>query len=599
MSSAGDEESEEKARRVRKKSRKQFFKALEAESGDDANLDLDFSSGGESFASFTSASTAASSSLDASNTQNSSFSSLNLSSERTTSSGTNLDPDVVKELLLEDQHSAVLRNLTKFWDKKFEEKVNFMQFQHNVDLNSAFTCVALAVLCHEKNDLTLADVLWFAKTDALPFTTAAKLLPKSLKLFGCERMSFVRANPMSHKKLKEYLCKLCRKLDIQELNFGIHGTLKAVVERFCSDFCLPKVLAENVWERLKEAPVITDLKQFVPGECIKRPLLVVECRALALIVLALKSYFVLDDRIESRISKKAKKFNKSKKFPGEKYFNFDDWFKLSKMRLFLAVKHSHLLHDQFKELYSGVELTAKALKSRYEFEGDLIKAKRANQVVKKDQSAAVERPMMTFGLMAEKLKELRKEGGKTGGKGEIEYLRKSKTTLTDFTRYLLDSADVLDDEDDKKKLRRLLNMRKNKLEERVNQSGESPDENPVDSFRCSYLNQLVIRKSDVQEDEDEDLEVQTFPSEIPNDDDDSGRRIYWRTWTTAPQGVWAPNYGSYEPLFEDRIRAAVPENFLWLCEYFCAYAGLELNDLVTELMSVEEVVWKYHPTFFA
>ncbi len=300
--------------------------------------------------------------------------------------------------------------------------------RHDVTLPTAFSCFALGVLCNEGNVFTVADLVYWVETGAISYRTATRHIPRALQLRGRDDIRrFEPLTELTHDFLRERLFTLACILNLGEVNFNAHGTLKHVLKRYLREFSLPARLKRCIFRALSEGGrELLELNQTFPMSAPVKALDVFVCadvRALGLILWALKHLYVMDGLSESALSRHRR--------PGA--FLVAKWLRLSRARLLLAVRHAHVLHRKFGHLCPEVELSDEAALAEARHDSDEICLRKVNmRKARRDskQAAAVKKKFLSE-LTRLDVNDDHRDGDEDHGKDPF-YLSASLCPLHDF-----------------------------------------------------------------------------------------------------------------------------------------------------------------------
>ena len=170
-----------------------------------------------------------------------------------------------------------------------------------------FSIFCLAVLLLENNTYTLSDLIRFAKSGVLSYDTCSQHIPQVIKiksLFDLTKLTGL--NPKSnsdqllyHLVLRKYMSQLGSMLNLNSARFG---NIKSLIKRYLKEFSLPKYMAKMLERSFGQSGLLDmdmtfyDRKEHYAGKIDNvKPLISSDLRAVALILLALKYCYGLDD----------------------------------------------------------------------------------------------------------------------------------------------------------------------------------------------------------------------------------------------------------------------------------------------------------------
>jgi len=492
-----------------------------------------------------------------------------------------------KEAHAEVNHAHVVRNVISQRKRRAKdvEKISEKDAR-NLNKRNVFACFALATLCCKDSRLTLADLIWLASTGAVSYDTATKNVPPALKLRTLADHNRVQDNlnsPVDQVWLKSAIFRLGCFLDLKMVNFDAHDNLRNTVERYVREFSLPKCVTGAVLDSLAACPEALDLKQYFtednPSSQNNFGLLGADIRALAVILMALKYVFVLDDWSEEVHSAAASRLNRELNEGEQPAFVFSEWFQFSRERLFQAVRHHHVLNKKFTHIFEGrVRLTPEAEVEAVRYEADVLREQTANI----DENITLDSKLckQIGQALSDELDLNQYERTTRVGPD----LKCSLTPLHDFALHHADQMVQGGDGPTEGQLAmaKLLDMHNHRLG--FNFPGSSKFDLP---WRKGHLASTKNRK---MEREEEDVYIETRKPEVT--ENGLAECIYWRVSTRGGiENLFERQSGDRENhMMREQIIKDLPETFSWLLRYFAAHAGLSPVDLLLELQAVERAV---------
>ena len=223
-----------------------------------------------------------------------------------------------------------------------------------IRLKMTFSLFALAVMTTKNNWITLADLLYWAKNDALTWFSCIIAVPKELKMSTLQdhiTFSGFKQPFMDHRTIRRNMYDMGSWLNLKCVNLsaGDGSHILKVLARYIRELSLPRKLLD-IAQNLLPANLITEGFSF----SFDRPSAVsvssngkiipsTDDYCMGIILFVLKYLYVLDDVTNREI------------VGSQQEFNVNDWIKLSKLRCGLAVRYCYNLHDQLRNLAPNVQ----------------------------------------------------------------------------------------------------------------------------------------------------------------------------------------------------------------------------------------------------
>ncbi|XP_078069277.1 TATA box-binding protein-associated factor RNA polymerase I subunit B [Mustelus asterias] len=186
-----------------------------------------------------------------------------------------------------------------------------------------------------RESITLADLLRFVSEQHVPYLNTFQYFPEEMKLYGPDIRIFQVQSIPSYEEIQRKMHQLAEFLDmprfpeITEKCF-LHPDILCI--KYLMEANLPESL--HIWtQRLVKKMGIGEV-DFLTFHPLSRRAKTVkyEVQAVAVIVVALKLLFVLDDKHEWLLSKQADEINKQNS-EGTKLFQFKKWYKVMRLSL--------------------------------------------------------------------------------------------------------------------------------------------------------------------------------------------------------------------------------------------------------------------------
>jgi hypothetical protein len=526
-------------------------------------------------------------------TSTTSYETLNSSDESAATDATNDtinedDPEV------EGVHMMALERLTL-------SKINLAKrggFQPKVmkvetlKRRTAFGILSLGVMLSEGNSLTLGDLIRYANSDALSYSTSVQNVPLIMKIKDPHDLLKFSGqcdykDPLDHLKQRRLMSRLGSLLDLKQVDLGQDTTLvKTTLARYLRELSLPATLGKVLFNSLRKTALFKLAYTFGPYSSKKKyeesPIVSADARSLAIILFGLKYLYGLDDVTE--------KFRSAS--PDTKKFNPLEWMRLSRHRAFLACKHSCDLHRRMTLLFGRdqVSLSGPAwMASLKQTRNKIVKLKtfkRERKFCKGDE----DKMEMMSDFINESLAS--KFNGLHVNSMDLSH---SKWPLHDFALHFC-SEDILEDAEehldpeDIEQLQRLLDMYELNLGLRSAASeAKVVDVKPVCvmaslSIAC-VRDQVVFAASNSLEPEEEAAKEYNFEAK------------YWRAKLTD-QKLVRDREENHSPKFASYLLSLLPENFGWILRYLSAVSGLRITEIYFELLNVEQSILDQDPGFF-
>lgn len=229
----------------------------------------------------------------------------------------------------------------------------------------------LALSITKNNQLTVADILFWARTGAISFLNPWALIPKCMKAYVRIDAALMHPFIPTHSIFMEMRGLGCI-FELGEVNFNEHGIIENTLKRYLEELALPKELFEMVVSSLEPHTGLFDLTVLLGGPKINKPGKTKDCceyRVLAMILFCLKYLYVLDDSVELIYSDYARTWNQAHENESSSpMFDIGAWLAMSKVRLQLVCKYAFHLRPQYHHLFSEVEMSPGTLVQKYEFE---------------------------------------------------------------------------------------------------------------------------------------------------------------------------------------------------------------------------------------
>jgi len=207
--------------------------------------------------------------------------------------------------------------------------------------------VALAISTSDCG-LTCSDLTVMLSNEILPLANSYTCLPESYRIQRGEKrkfsgfmngLRFVEDSKLRSDALK--LAAFVRLSTINRLKLSRRRLFKEILARYVEDLCLPTTLTDyimSVFKRGRLMSIDCDVPDYYPWDSIwlKLALPNVSARVLALILVALKLQFGLDDVREYSLS-----------FPAGD-FDIVAWIRLSKLRLDHLIANDSMAREQYR-----------------------------------------------------------------------------------------------------------------------------------------------------------------------------------------------------------------------------------------------------------
>ncbi|XP_071626438.1 TATA box-binding protein-associated factor RNA polymerase I subunit B [Temnothorax longispinosus] len=182
----------------------------------------------------------------------------------------------------------------------------------------------LALRIHNQ-DIHLGDMIRYGREGHLSYYRLDRLVPPEVSLTRSDMTFLSRAMDITHKGMRRIIGRMAKFLGVTKI---ICPDLLSLVNRYCTELALPKSISSYA-ERLisLSAPKMTfDKKSCIPTY---------EGRAMAFIIVVLKTLLSLDGITENGISNVADKINSARNDEGicdTKLFSFREWQKYIECR---------------------------------------------------------------------------------------------------------------------------------------------------------------------------------------------------------------------------------------------------------------------------
>ncbi|XP_069742362.1 TATA box-binding protein-associated factor RNA polymerase I subunit B isoform X2 [Narcine bancroftii] len=202
----------------------------------------------------------------------------------------------------------------------------------SMPMTLAFCYLALLWL---RESITLADLLRFVSELHIPYINAIQYFPEEMKLYGPDIRIFQVQSVPSYDDIQRKMRQLAEFLDLPSFP---EITEKCFLHPYllCIKYLLEANLPEgmHIWtQRLVKKMGIGEVDYLTFHPLSRRAKTIkYEVQAVAVIVITLKLLFVLDDKHEWLLSKRADEINKQS-CEGIKHFQFRKWYKVMKNSL--------------------------------------------------------------------------------------------------------------------------------------------------------------------------------------------------------------------------------------------------------------------------
>ncbi|XP_011505076.1 PREDICTED: TATA box-binding protein-associated factor RNA polymerase I subunit B [Ceratosolen solmsi marchali] len=175
-------------------------------------------------------------------------------------------------------------------------------------------------------NIYISDLIRFCRESHLSYYNLDHLIPSEVILEKCDVTLLTQTTDITHKGVRRTATRVAKFLNVYELADPDFITL---IRRFCEDLELPKgilLYAERLFLSSPSIMKFTSKSSLIPNY---------EGRAMAYIVVVLKTLFGLDDITETEISRVVEKINRvasDKEILTGKLFNFCEWQKYIECR---------------------------------------------------------------------------------------------------------------------------------------------------------------------------------------------------------------------------------------------------------------------------
>ncbi len=447
-------------------------------------------------------------------------------------------------------------------------------------LKVIFGLYCLAILLMEDNQLSLVDLIRFAKIGVISFDASAQHIPPVMKIqenFDIARHTGVFSHwfPLDHLHQRRYMANLGALLDLKEVELG---NMTSLLKRYLREFSLPKYLSKMLLRSLEATGIFNLSYKFEkyrkdPSFC--RPLPSMDLRALALILFGLKYLYGLDDESEY-YQRNANTFDVIR------------WLKLSRKRVFVACKYSTIFHSRFSaEFFPQVKLHPSAIHPYLKQYRLKLSELRNVPGAKHRFYAGDEESSIKLGkaLNIPKFEQDFNAASLDNLKG-----RKSRTPLFEFSRHWLERTHDQDDALDKDELKELLGMHQMKIQlKSVDESNELIEVEPSIVLAKLCLNQEKAPESVMFTNNTQKMGVE------------GGKNFSPLYWTAAYIGGAIKATDSQVNHTKDancRLLTLLPDNFAWILRYFSAVADVKPTELYAELIHLETFLVDVKPDYF-
>ncbi|XP_053999517.1 TATA box-binding protein-associated factor RNA polymerase I subunit B isoform X1 [Hylaeus anthracinus] len=228
------------------------------------------------------------------------------------------------------------RNIPRY--KRASYRINHISTQYRIGPNiitpmKLWAIVYIALRIHDQ-PIQLGDMLRYGREGHLSYYKLDHLIPPEVNLTKRERNFLSQNVEITHKGMRRIIASIAKLLGVWDI---VCPDFLPLISRYCQELGLPKGIKLYTERLIALSPpkmIFNGKKSYIPNY---------EGRAIAFIIVVLKTLLALDDITEYQVSRIAEKINSVAIKQGlltEKLFSFQEWQKYIECRKTILT-HSH------------------------------------------------------------------------------------------------------------------------------------------------------------------------------------------------------------------------------------------------------------------
>jgi len=457
--------------------------------------------------------------------------------------------------------------------------------RHKFFLRNIRGVFVLAVTGMPNSVVTTSDLAHLFSSDYLPWTNSIKVIPKNFK--PCNEDIFALSGNLHVEGLqivKEFTLseeakEIAQLIHIQDppirLTVCTPLSFHVILERYIKDMCLPRCLITDIMRTFSGINLMTLVakqtkkSRFKSSWAMDYP--IVSVRVLGLLLVAMKYHFGLDDMQEYKLRNA---LNLVKDEKSGLQFDFIEWIRLSKLRLDYLISSDFTIREQFRRFrHAGTPpVTLESI-------NEVRKIAEQKRFVPYHSTEYFEQ-------LGKKIKPLEKEKF-SSKRTNLQKLR----ILEEKTNIFLEENKKVPEDVVSTKLKMLIDMKYHKMNsyEEIYRGYEGEEDLSGNLVKVADpINANIMRG------------CPTVPSNgVPQVDItetlDSGCSKVVKKYWFSPLSMYAgkdceEDYWGFLQI--------LPDNYLWVLNYFSCYALVPLHKLETEVRQLELYIRSLDKSFF-